>query len=223
MRLRPGFEFYAGVPILSADRKRIGALSIRGTSRTQFSVMDMNILHEMAFWASGELETISQKRELGFRDAMLNANIKISKMIESSYVLEKTVTLGTIEKGLAIVREALRASSVLLLRFSSEGSGVKSILHAYSISATSTSNLNIGQEVFNELSVMTLKKDTSNMPLYLDSLSTGAVTKEVDQYLSKNIVRCASDLLWSNNRPTGLLATFFEGQHRYLSQQVFSK
>ncbi|KAH6574520.1 hypothetical protein BASA60_005427 [Batrachochytrium salamandrivorans] len=222
MRPKPGLEFYAGVPLTTGDRKRIGALSIRGTPRAQFSVMDMNILHEMSFWAAGEIETIAQKRELEFCETMLKAHIRISKMTERSQNIERPIPTGAMEKALGIICDSLRASSVLLLRFVSEGNGVKSVLQAYSTSANTTSTLSIGGEIFQELAMMTLKKETLNAPLYLDSLATGPVTKDVDNYLNKNIVRCASELLWTGNRPTGVLATFFEGHYRYLSEQELS-
>ncbi|KAL5038881.1 hypothetical protein RTP6_006127 [Batrachochytrium dendrobatidis] len=222
MRAKPGLEFYAGVPLTTGNRKRIGALSIRGSPRAQFSVMDMNILHEMAFWATGEIETISQKRELEFRETMLKAHIRIAKMVEKSRNIERPIASGSVEKALGIIREALRASSVLLLRFVLDGNVTKSVLQAYSTSPNATSSLTIEGEIFQELAMMTLKKEPLNAPLHLDSLATGPITKDVDNYLNKNIVRCASELLWSANRPTGVLAAFFEGNYRYLSAQELS-
>eukprot|EP00842_Homolaphlyctis_polyrhiza_P000906 jgi/Hompol1/1816/HPOL_005732-RA len=181
--------------------------------------MDMNILHEMAFWATGEIETISQKRELDFRESMLKAHIKIAKMVEASRNIERLIATGTVEKALGVIREALRASCILLLRFSSEGSGLKSVLHAYSVGSNTTSSLKIGDEIFHDLALMTLKKEPLNTALHLDSLTSGPVTKDVDHYLNKSIVRCASELIWSNQRPTGVLAAFFEGTYRYLTSQ----
>ncbi|KAI8928886.1 hypothetical protein BC831DRAFT_58608 [Entophlyctis helioformis] len=162
MRVKQGLEFYAGVPIAAADRRRIGALSIRGGPRTQFSVMDMNILHEMAFWATGELETISQKRELECRETMLMAQIKLAKMLETSRHSDKSLSAGVVEKALAVIRTALNAASVIFLRFTSEGSGIKSVLHGYSTAPNTTASLAIGDEIFYELAMMTLKKEPLN-------------------------------------------------------------
>lgn len=82
MRQKPGFEFYAGVPLVTIDKTKIGSLSIRGPARSQVSVVDMNILHEMAVWASGEMDTIAQQRRLEVQHDMLNARVKLTQNIE---------------------------------------------------------------------------------------------------------------------------------------------
>lgn len=72
-----------------SDGIKIGALSIRGPARTQFSIMDMNLLHEMSSWAIGEIEMISQHRELELRESMQRARAKIGKLVESENDIEK--------------------------------------------------------------------------------------------------------------------------------------
>jgi hypothetical protein len=81
-------------------------------------------------------------------------------------------------------------------------------------------SLALGTEMFNELTMLTLQKEPENAPLVLDQLTTGPVTKDVDHYLNKKIVRCATEIIWSNKRPSAILATFHEGAYHYLSTQV---
>jgi hypothetical protein len=54
------------------------------------NLIDMNILHEMSIWASGELDTIIQKRELKKSQIMLEVQNKLSK-IAQSIRLQKTI------------------------------------------------------------------------------------------------------------------------------------
>lgn len=81
-------------------------------------------------------------------------------------------------------------------------------------------SLSNGTEMFQELTMLTLKKDNENYPLVVDQLSTGPVTKDVDHYLNKKILRCASEIVWSSHRPAAILATFHEGQYHCLSGPV---
>jgi hypothetical protein len=98
MRAKFGLEFYVGVPLMTADKMKIGALSIRGPARTQFSVVDMNILFEMAGWASGEMDTISQQRSLDFKHQLSDARLKINIMVESAKDTERDASLTTLQK-----------------------------------------------------------------------------------------------------------------------------
>ena len=89
LRIKSGMEFYAGAPLVTANGIKIGALSIRGPARSQFSIMDMNILHEMASWAVGEIEMLAQRRELEFREIMQKSRAKIGRLVESDTEIEK--------------------------------------------------------------------------------------------------------------------------------------
>lgn len=222
MRAKEGFEFYAGVPVLSSDKKKIGVLSIRGPARAQISVVDMNILFEMSVWASGELDTISQHRSLETKHQMLEARIKINLMIDAIKDTEKEVSTTVLQKALDVVRESLGATFVLLLKISAEPTGLKSSLITFATSATHGLRFSLipGTEMFHELTMLTLQKDQEDAPLVLDQLSTGPVTKDVDIFLNKKILRCATEIIWSSRRPSAILATFYEGTYHYLAQHV---
>ena len=79
--------------------------------------------------------------------------------------------------------------------------------------------MNIGHEMFNELTILTLKKEPG-APLVLDYLNVGPVTKDVDTFLNKKILRCATEILWSNRRPSAIIATFYEGAYHLVSATV---
>ena len=128
MRPKSGLEFYAGVPLITSDRKRIGTLNIRGPARSQISVIDMNILHEMAAWASGEIDTIAQHRSLEIKDKMLEARFALNTIVEESRNTEKEMPTTLMEKALNTVRDSLNASFVLILRISTDVSGYFFIL-----------------------------------------------------------------------------------------------
>ncbi|KAI8905974.1 hypothetical protein EDD86DRAFT_257172 [Gorgonomyces haynaldii] len=191
------------------DKKKIGALSIRGPARSQISVIDMNILHEMAVWAAGEIDTLSQQRLIESKQSMLEARNNLSMIIDSVKDAEKGFDIPVLENALSIVRKAIGASFCLLFKCN---------LLTYSANGpNATHNLVAGQEVFQELTMMTLKKETSG-PLLLDQLSSGAVTKDVDQYLNKSILRCATEIVWSSRIPSAIIATFFEGAFHFVTE-----
>jgi hypothetical protein len=75
--------------------------------------------------------------------------------------------------------------------------------------------------MFHDLYLMTLRKDDNLNPFVLNELKSGNVTKDVDVFLNKNIIRCASEIIWNNSRPTAILATFFKEKYHSLSQTVF--
>lgn len=79
--------------------------------------------------------------------------------------------------------------------------------------------------MFRELASLTFKRENMNVPLLLESLKTGAVTKDVDFYLHKKINKCVSEIVWNSSGPSAILAAFFEGNFRVISQQelVFFK
>jgi hypothetical protein len=218
IRAKPGLEFYAGVPVFLGGKFKVGSLNIQGPASAQFSVIDMNILHEMSLWASGELDTIIQQKALEQRDILLQARDKLSLYCHTARTQEKEPDSRLLEKSLGVVRGALRAHCVLLLKLGPDPKGFQSILQAYALSHTGTkgSTLPLGEEMFKELCSLTLKKENSD-PLLLDSLKTGAVTKDVDHYLNKKINKCVSELLWSPSGPTAVLAAFFEGNYRTIS------
>jgi GAF domain-containing protein len=96
-RYKPNFEFYAGVPLITSDGIRIGALSLRGPARTQFSTMDMNLMHELSSWAIGEIEMISLRRDLESRELMQRARAKIGRLIDAENEVEKGMGLVVVE------------------------------------------------------------------------------------------------------------------------------
>ncbi|KAJ3261156.1 hypothetical protein HK103_006465 [Boothiomyces macroporosus] len=219
MRIKPGLEFYAGVPIVINGKYRIGALSIQGPPSTHISVIDMNILHEMAEWASCELDTIAQQNLLQSKEQKLDALNKLTEIKSMNIKSEREMEVRYIEKCLATIKNALKASSVLLLKLTPDSKGFDCILQAYCNSGTvNSTNLPVGEQMFHELAVLTLKKDPINQPLVLE-LKVGAVTKDVDHYLTKKINRVASDVVWTQGGPTGILAIFFEGQFRTVNQE----
>ncbi|KAI8900567.1 hypothetical protein BC833DRAFT_581371 [Globomyces pollinis-pini] len=215
MRIKPGLEFYAGVPLLVGGKYRIGALSVQGPPGSNISVIDMNILHEMAVWASGELDTISEQNKLETSEAMLKAKNQLSVIAHMSRKSDQNFESRLLEKSLGLIKDAIKASCVLLLKLNPDPKGFQSMLQAYSTSTTS--QLAIGSSIFQELCSMTLKKESYNEPLLLDNLKTGPVTKDVDTYLSKKINKCLSETVYGNSGPTAILACFFEGQYRTIS------
>ncbi|KAJ3323353.1 hypothetical protein HDV06_001873 [Boothiomyces sp. JEL0866] len=215
MRIKPGLEFYAGVPIVIG----IGALSIQGPPSSHISVIDMNILHEMAEWASCELDTIAQQNLLQSKEMKLDALNRLTEIKNMNIKSEREMEVRYIEKCLGIIKNALKASSVLLLKLTPDSKGFDCILQAYCNSGTvNATNLPIGEQMFHELAVMTLKKEPINQPLVLE-LKVGAVTKDVDHYLTKKINRVASEVVWTQGGPTGILAVFFEGPFRTVNQE----
>jgi hypothetical protein len=74
--------------------------------------------------------------------------------------------------------------------------------------------------MFQELANLTLKRDDFNTPFLLTSMKSGLVTRDVDVYLNKKINKCASEIIWVNNIPFAIIAAFFEGQHRIISDNV---
>lgn len=97
IRTKPGLEFYAGVPLILGGKYKIGALSVQGPAST-ISVIDMNILHEMSIWASGELDTIIQQKMLEDRERLLQARDSLSALSRSSRKIEKEGDQSSVEK-----------------------------------------------------------------------------------------------------------------------------
>lgn len=123
MRAKYGLEFYAGVPLITSDKKKIGALSVRGPARTHFSVVDMNILFEMASWASGEIDTISQQKFLETKHHMLDSKLKLNNIIEDIKDSDKETGAAIIQSALELIRKSLSATFVLLLKITTEQTG----------------------------------------------------------------------------------------------------
>lgn len=98
MRVKAGLEFYAGVPLILAGKHRIGAISIQGPASGQISLIDMNILHEMAIWASGELDTIILQKSLNDNELMLEGQNKLSTMAHTARIGEKDLEPRLLEK-----------------------------------------------------------------------------------------------------------------------------
>ena len=98
MRVKAGLEFYAGVPLILGGKHRIGAISIQGPASGQISLIDMNILHEMAIWASGELDTIILQKSLNDNELMLEGQNKLSTMAHTARIGEKDLEPRLLEK-----------------------------------------------------------------------------------------------------------------------------
>lgn len=113
---------------------------------------------------------------------------------------------------------------MLLFKLNSDQKGFQSTLHGYSLEpgASKTTNLLVGEEMFHELCGMTLKKEGGENALLLDNLKSGAVTKDVDHYLSKKIKKCMSELLWSSSGPTAVISVFFDDNYRIISKEEFA-
>jgi hypothetical protein len=58
----------------------------------------MNILFEMAGWAAGEMDTISQQRSLDFKHRLFDARLKINIIVESAKDTERDASLITLQK-----------------------------------------------------------------------------------------------------------------------------
>jgi hypothetical protein len=116
----------------------------------------------------------------------------------------------------------VNATFVLVLKISPEPSGLKSSLLTYASSLIPGTRFSLipGTDMFQELTMLTLKKEQENTPLVIDQLSTGPITKDVDHFLNKKILRCVTELIWSNNRPVAVLATFHEGIYDVISKFV---
>jgi len=219
--LKPGLEFYAGVPLIIGGKHKVGALSIQGPASSHINVTDMNILHEMAVWASGELDTMIHQKKLESQKNLMKYRDKLS-ILAYHGALDNT-DQKVLDKTLAIIRDAVAAQSVLLLKLVPDGKSFQSLLQAYSISPSShtAGKLPIGEEMFRELCHLTLKKENADSVLFLENLKTGAVTKDVDQYLSKKINKCAGEIIWSLSGPAAILGVFFEGTYRSISTEEF--
>jgi GAF domain-containing protein len=98
IRSKPGLEFYAGVPVLLGGKYKVGALSIQGPASAQISVIDMNILHEMSVWASGELDSILQQKLLDDRETLLEARDNLGLLSLSFKANEKENDPRVLEK-----------------------------------------------------------------------------------------------------------------------------
>lgn len=213
------------MPILVGGKYKVGALSIQGPPSAQISVIDMNILHEMAVWASGELDTIMLQKTLQDRETYIQARDRLGEFAITSKSSDKATDSRSMEKSLGIIRTALKANCILILKLAPDAKGFQSTLQAYSFdpNVQKTGNLLVGEEMFHELCAMTLKKESGGEScLLLENLKTGSVTKEVDHYLSKKINKCMSELLWSVAGPTAVIAAFFDDNYRTISKEELS-
>jgi GAF domain-containing protein len=68
----PHIRFYAGVPIMSSDNKRIGVFCIKDTKPRQFSKHDEEILEGLAAWAELEINLRVKNLSESERQMILN-------------------------------------------------------------------------------------------------------------------------------------------------------
>lgn len=69
---KPFIRFYAGVPIMSVDNKRIGVFCIKDTKPRQFSKHDEEILEGLAAWAELEINLRDKHLSESERQMILN-------------------------------------------------------------------------------------------------------------------------------------------------------
>ncbi len=83
---QPHIRFYAGVPIISSDGKRIGVFCIKDTKPREFSEDDKDILKGLAAWAQLEINL----RNLSLSVVKQNKAIK-NYMKDSKKTMEQTL------------------------------------------------------------------------------------------------------------------------------------
>ena len=103
-------------------KRKIGSLSIRGAARADISAVDMNILHEMSFWASGILDAILQQRSLELAQKLLCGRERLVNLIDMSRDTEDD-SAEFLTHALSVVCNSMNSSFALLLRINSETIG----------------------------------------------------------------------------------------------------
>ncbi|KAJ3348133.1 hypothetical protein HDU83_001560 [Entophlyctis luteolus] len=228
--VKSGLCFYAGAPIVTnrnATQRagvKIGALSIRGPARAQFTSQEAKMLRQMTEWAVGEIEVYALKREFDFAESLRLAIARINQIrdeLEAELAFDvATGFCGAAAAGgfggrsgmkqcLEIARSALKLKNAMILRIKRAQSGaMSSVVFAL---ADLKCDLKLGDERFGELCQSTLDNTTQH-PYVLSKDSASHL--QVCRFIGETVHQTATELIWSHGRPVGVLALFFEGVYK---------
>ncbi|KAJ3132539.1 hypothetical protein HK100_005235, partial [Physocladia obscura] len=210
--VKSGFCFYAGAPLVTKAGVKVGALSIRGPARSNFTSQEAKILRQMTEWAIGELELYIAKRELDFRESTRLAISRIRELCQDSLeIVEQTSGGGrnVLKQCIEITKMALKLKNAIILKLKRLPEGkVKSIVFAV---ADSKCDVKSGEEKFTELCEQTLENRTSS-PFILDKSTASHL--QICRYIGERVCQSASELIWSHGRPVAVIALFFEGAYK---------
>ncbi|KAJ3266019.1 hypothetical protein HDU77_002811 [Chytriomyces hyalinus] len=210
--VQKGLHFYAGAPLVTRAGIKIGALSIRGPARHQFTSQEAKILRQMTEWAVGELELYIAKRELDFREALRLAQFRLGAVREGLCRGGWSSGRGILKESIDIIKNALKLKNVAILKIRTSARAMRSTVLVLSEKC----DIKPGDEKFAELCQATLDKPGQS-PYILDRTLSVASQLQVCRYIGENVRQSASELIWSHGRPVGVLVFFFEGLHKTVS------
>ncbi|KAI8607668.1 hypothetical protein BC830DRAFT_94981 [Chytriomyces sp. MP71] len=211
--VKEGLHFYAGAPLITRAGVKIGALSIRGPARQQFTSQEAKILRQMTEWAAGELELYIAKRELDFREALRLAQVRLGEVRENLCGVGWSSGRGVLKQSIDIIKNSLKLKNVMILKIKKNSSGaIRSTVFALSEKC----DIKPGEEKFTELCQATLDKPGFG-PFILDRSHSVASQLQVCRYIGENVRQSASELIWSHGRPVGALIFFFDGIYKTVS------
>ncbi|KAI8842738.1 hypothetical protein BJ741DRAFT_591744 [Chytriomyces cf. hyalinus JEL632] len=210
--VQKGLHFYAGAPLVTRAGIKIGALSIRGPARHQFTSQEAKILRQMTEWAVGELELYIAKRELDFREALRLAQFRLGQVREGLCRGGWSSGRGILKESIDIIKNALKLKNVAILKIRTSARAMRSTVLVLSEKC----DIKPGDEKFAELCQATLDKPGQS-PYILDRTLSVASQLQVCRYIGENVRQSASELIWSHGRPVGVLVFFFEGLHKTVS------
>ncbi|KAJ3028111.1 UNVERIFIED_CONTAM: hypothetical protein HDU68_002432 [Siphonaria sp. JEL0065] len=215
--VQSGLHFYAGAPLITKSGVKIGALSIRGPARTQFTSQEAKILRQMTEWAIDEFDLYVAKRELDFREALRLAKDQMSEIKETvcSSGGRWTSGRGVLKTCLDVIKNALKLKNVMILKIKKNPEGTRSIRSTV-FALAEKCDIKPGDEKFTELCQATLDKPGPS-PYILDRSHSIASQLQVCRYIGEHVRQSASELIWSHGRPVGVIALFFEGTYKTVS------
>ncbi|KAJ3236167.1 hypothetical protein HDU81_011099 [Chytriomyces hyalinus] len=210
--VQKGLHFYAGAPLVTRAGIKIGALSIRGPARHQFTSQEAKILRQMTEWAVGELELYIAKRELDFRESLRLAQFRLGEVREGLCRGGWSSGRGILKESIDIIKNAMKLKNVAILKIRTTARAMRSTVLVLSEKC----DIKPGDEKFAELCQATLDKPGQG-PYILDRSLSVASQLQVCRYIGENVRQSASELIWSHGRPVGVLVFFFEGLHKTVS------
>ncbi|KAI9335483.1 hypothetical protein BDR26DRAFT_936440 [Obelidium mucronatum] len=215
--VQSGLHFYAGAPLITRSGVKIGALSIRGPARSQFTSQEAKLLRQMTEWAIDEFELYVAKRELDFRELLRLAKDQMSELKETvcSSGGRWTCGRGVLKNCIDIIKNALKLKNVMILKIKKNPEGARAIRSTV-FALAEKCEIKPGDEKFTELCQATLDK-TGPGPYILDRSHSVASQLQVCRYIGEHVRQSASELIWSHGRPVGVIALFFEGTYKTVS------
>ncbi|KAI8847570.1 hypothetical protein BC829DRAFT_396175 [Chytridium lagenaria] len=202
--VRRGLEFYAGAPLW---RIKIGALSIRGAARQTFTAQEAELLKQMTEWAAGEVEVLLRKWENGINENLRCARDRLHGL-ERGRSWDEESGRAVLGQCLDIIRNTLRAKNVMILKINAaeDGPFYRGPCH-----------ITIGEEKFTDLCLACLDKPHS----YALTMDPHPISLQlhVGRFVGQDVMRSASEVIWSYHRPVAVLVAFFEGVYRAVTHQ----